>query len=63
MHRVTNVREWLSEKGRKVKGAHAMAPMKRLPWPYCKRCGLIALRNEPTRRALREPCETWEDDR
>lgn len=63
MERVRDVRAWLAEKGRKVKGKHAMTgAMKRMPWPYCKRCGLLALRNEATRRALKEPCETWEDD-
>lgn len=64
MQRVTNVRAFIAERGRKVKGPHAMSGLlTRMPWPYCTRCGLVALRNEPTRKALKEPCETWADDR
>lgn len=64
MHRVDDVKAFLAERGKKVRGAHSMTgTLKRMPWPYCTRCGLLALRNEPTRRALKEPCETWEDDR
>ncbi len=47
----------------KVRGPHQMSGViKRMPWPYCRRCGLVALRNDATRRALKEQCETWEDD-
>lgn len=62
MRPVADVRAFLAEQGRKVTGAHSMTGvLKRMPWPYCKRCGLIALRNDATRKALREPCVTWED--
>lgn len=62
MQRVQDVRAFLSS-GRKVRGAHQMkGTLKRMPWPYCTRCGLMALRNDATRKALKEPCETWEDD-
>lgn len=27
-----------------------------LNWPYCGRCGLLALKNEATRRAMRQAC-------
>lgn len=39
--------------------AHDLAPLgakTRFPWPVCQRCGLVALKNEATRRALRQPC-------
>jgi hypothetical protein len=62
LQKVHDVRAFLAEKGRRVRGPHQMnGILKRLPWPYCTRCGLIALRNDVTRRALKEPCETWED--
>jgi hypothetical protein len=28
-----------------------------LSWPYCTSCGLIAMRNAASRRALSEACE------
>jgi hypothetical protein len=31
-----------------------------MPWRYCTNCGLLALKNDVTRRALRAPC-TWEE--
>lgn len=33
-----------------------------LHWPYCSQCGLIALKNKVTRKALKKPC-VWEEDR
>lgn len=32
-----------------------------ISWPVCKRCGLVALRNPATDRALRQPCDGLED--
>ncbi len=32
-----------------------------LHWSACSRCGLIALRNEVTRAAMRRQCVVWED--
>jgi hypothetical protein len=29
-------------------------------WPYCAKCGLVALKNEPTRIAMTLGCG-WED--
>lgn len=32
--------------------------VKRFPWMrFCRRCGLIALRNKLTEKAIREPCK------
>jgi hypothetical protein len=54
------VRAFLAEQGRRVVGSHQMT--KRIcHWPYCARCGLVALKNERTRRALAAPCVTTED--
>jgi hypothetical protein len=46
--------KWL--KRRIVKAPHAMT-MKCLNWMYCSRCGLLTLKNEETRKALRAGCE------
>jgi hypothetical protein len=32
-----------------------------IPWPVCKGCGLVLLKNPASQRAAREPCEIWED--
>ncbi len=43
------------------RGAHAMTRgFKRLPWRFCAHCGLMNLKNEATRQALKRPCEVWE---
>lgn len=39
--------------------AHHMAG-RVLHWPYCLTCGLVALKNDATRAALRAPCVTIE---
>lgn len=39
-----------------------MTKLKCLPWPYCAKCGLIALKNDVSRQALRKECVTIEDD-
>lgn len=46
--------------GARRRGPHAMTG-KVLHWPYCKRCGLVGLKNDITRAALRRECE-WEED-
>lgn len=38
------------------RGPHVMVTRKRLKWAHCARCGLIALRNDVTRVALRREC-------
>lgn len=43
------------------RGPHNMSgKLKRLPWAYCKRCGLMALKNDASRKALRAECVTEE---
>jgi hypothetical protein len=54
--------EWQEWKDWKKPGqlrirAHAMTKkMKRLPWPYCAHCGLMALKNDASRREMKKPC-------
>lgn len=31
------------------------------PWLVCKRCGLVALKNQATAKALKAPCPGKED--
>lgn len=56
--------EWIPfdqlAKVRVRRGSHAMTK-KILNWPYCAHCGLVALKNEASRRKLKEPCVTVED--
>lgn len=47
-------------KSKIVRGPHNMSK-RILHWPYCARCGLVALKNEATRKALRKECVTEED--
>lgn len=35
---------------------------KRFHWPICSHCGLVYLKNDATRRALRAGCYKWEDE-
>jgi len=43
------------------RAAHAMTrKLKRLPWVFCAHCGIMNLKNDATRSALRKPCEVWE---
>lgn len=58
-HRVENVAEFLS-RGRKIKGEHAFTE-RALHWPYCRHCGLVALKNDASRRAAKEACVRLED--
>jgi hypothetical protein len=48
-------RDFLSSRGRRDVGVHQMT-RKILHWRYCARCGLMNLKNDATRRALRAPC-------
>jgi hypothetical protein len=41
-------------------GSHNLAG-RVLHWPYCLTCGLVALKNDASRVALRAPCVTIED--
>ncbi|HEY0712278.1 MAG TPA: hypothetical protein VGF45_06375 [Polyangia bacterium] len=55
-NRVADVRAFLASQGRRSVGVHQMKNVKRMPWPLCTRCGLLALRNDASRKALREQC-------
>jgi hypothetical protein len=56
--------EWIpwGDRGKGVvkRGPHQFT-RKILHWPYCARCGLMALKNDVSRRAAKQPCETWEE--
>ncbi len=43
--------------------AHEAVLLKRLPWPVCKHCGLIYLRNDRTRAAITAGCVVYADER
>jgi hypothetical protein len=45
--------------GKIVRGPHQMT-QKCLNWRYCARCGLMNLKNDATRKALRQECVTEE---
>ena len=56
---VRDVRAFLAERGSRRERPHAFT--KRVcSWPYCKHCGLVALKNEVTRRAMSAPCVVYE---
>ena len=56
---------WIPWDASKVKtvikrGPHSLT--KRIcHWAYCSRCGLVALKNDVTRRALKKECVTEEE--
>lgn len=53
-------RELIAKRGAVRNGPHKLTA-RVLHWAYCTQCGLLALRNDATRAALRRPC-VWEDD-
>lgn len=42
---------------------HNPRSMKRFPWPVCRFCGLVYLKNERTKKAIRKGCWKWADER
>lgn len=58
----TSTREDHAPRGRFTVGkGHRLEPLgKRCPWRWCPRCGLVVLRNEATRKALRKQCDAEE---
>lgn len=52
--------EQLAAKGVVRRGVHQMT-RRVCHWPYCARCGLVALKNDASRKALRSDCVTIED--
>jgi hypothetical protein len=56
----SEARELLNRHGRRVHTAHHFS--KRIcHWLYCKHCGLVLLRNEPTRYEAQRRCIYYED--
>lgn len=51
-----DVKKFLESKGRMSVGVHSPKHIKRIPWPYCTRCGLLYLKNDVTQRAIAKPC-------
>lgn len=55
--------EWVKwegpTKGQVKRGPHVMTK-KILHWPYCARCGTVALKNDATRTTLKRDCVTEE---
>lgn len=55
----TEWKDWRTVKTVVRRGPHRfIRKLKRLPWPYCTRCGLVALRNAATRASV---C-VWEEE-
>ena len=61
-HRLTRdeVRAFMTNKGTVRRGVHAFT-RKICHWPYCAHCGLVALKNDVSRKAAKAACE-YEDD-
>lgn len=51
-----DTREFLARRGRIERGHHSPGTLKRVAWPVCTRCGLVYLKNEATRRAIKAAC-------
>ena len=52
----------------KPQGALKLVPhtpklFKRLPWPVCSGCGLVYLKNDETKRAVRQGHWLYEDEK
>jgi hypothetical protein len=56
---ITDVRGFLSQRGVRNVGPHAFT-RKILNWSCCTRCGLLALKNDATRREMKKPCVVYE---
>jgi hypothetical protein len=49
--------EFMSREGKVIRRPHDFS-RRALHWSYCGQCGLVALKNEATRLAMKAPCET-----
>jgi hypothetical protein len=58
-HPVADVRAFLSQRGTFTTKPHEFTK-RILHWPYCARCGLVALRNAPTRKLMAKLCTVEE---
>lgn len=57
---VQDVRAFLALKGNKrVRESHELKG-RVMHWPFCVHCGLVALKNQVSRDALKKPCVVWE---
>lgn len=45
----------------KEKLGHVWRKWRAIPWEVCRRCGLVALRNEATERRIRAGCDADND--
>lgn len=43
----------------KKKESHSPKKMKNIPWLVCRYCGLLYLKNDITRKAIKEGCREW----
>jgi len=59
-HKVADVKRFLEDKGNVRRGAHSFSK-RILNWQYCAHCGLVALKNDATRKAMRAECVYYED--
>lgn len=59
MTRVRDVRAFLADRGTRRVRDHAWTS-RVLSWPVCAHCGLVALKNDATRKAMASPCVTYE---
>lgn len=41
---------------------HSPVVLKRIPYAVCRKCGLIYLKNDATRKAINKPCKGTPDD-
>lgn len=59
--RVRNVREFMEAPAQRTRRVphrfNDRVSKKRCHWECCSRCGLVALKNEATARAIRDGCE------
>ncbi len=58
-YEVKDVAAFLADKGQRRVGSHSMTKAV-LHWRYCSHCGLLGLKNDASRRALRQPCVTYD---
>lgn len=54
-HKVADVKAFLQTRGTKRVRPHDFSA-RILHWLYCKHCGLMLLKNEPTRRSAAKLC-------
>lgn len=58
--RVKDIKAFLAYKPKTAKREHSMTK-RVLNWMYCANCGLLALKNDATRKALKAKCIVYEE--